>query len=241
MANYFLGIALAPGREGREEAEEVRELARNRLNALDLDCEDLGINSTALFDSVGWTECNGQSIRRLLRKLGKPMVILSISADPRNQPRLRLGEEHKALDQTLQISRIRDAYKLETLSSCQPQDIGPALRHYCPTILHFSGYGSTIGICVKDQNGNEQTVDIEQLASVLRLAKSLGLKGVIMNACYSATQAEVIAHAVWAPSLLWKVRSAIVAPSSSQGHFTGVLEIGFDSIVLTNGQGRRQV
>jgi hypothetical protein len=53
-----------------------------------------------------------------------------------------------------------------------------------------------MGICVEDQNGEEQTIDIEQLAGVLRLARSLGLKGVVMNACYSETQAEVIAHAV---------------------------------------------
>ncbi|KAH8776147.1 hypothetical protein BGZ57DRAFT_892032, partial [Hyaloscypha finlandica] len=46
IANCFLGIALTTG---REDAEKVRRLALNRLNLLDLDCEDLGINSTALF------------------------------------------------------------------------------------------------------------------------------------------------------------------------------------------------
>jgi hypothetical protein len=191
MANYYLSIALAT-----KGSAELRGLALNRFKALDIYCGDLGINGPALFERVSRTPCDGQSIRQVLRGLGKPMVILSISADPRNIPRLRLGEEHRVLDEALQSSRIRDAYKLEVLSSCRPQDIGPALRRYSPTILHFSGHGSKKGICVEDQNGDESTIDLEQLARVLSLAKSLGLKGVILNACYSETQAEAIAHAV---------------------------------------------
>jgi hypothetical protein len=43
--------------------------------------------------------------------------------------------------------------------------------------MHFSGHGSERGLCFEDQNGNEQTIDIQQLAKFLRLGKSLGLKG----------------------------------------------------------------
>jgi len=193
IANNLLHLALAAGPES---AEKLKALARERMNDLDLRCEDLGIKGDALLDRMAQSDCNSQSIRRLFRNLKKKMIILSISADPRDAPSLRLGEEHRVLGEALQSSSLRDAYKLETLPSCRPQDIGPALRRHRPTIVHFSGHGSSKGLCFEDQNGNKQTVDIGQLANVLKLAKGYGLQGVVMNACYSETQAEAAANAV---------------------------------------------
>ncbi|KAK6823646.1 hypothetical protein PG987_013903 [Apiospora arundinis] len=97
-ANSSLGMSSAANSKYES---EMKALALNRIKALDIMCEDLRINSTSLFDHMLETSFDGQSIRKLLKMLERPMVILFISADPWNAPRLGLGEEQRCLDEAL--------------------------------------------------------------------------------------------------------------------------------------------
>ena len=105
--------------------------------------------------------------------------------------------------------------------------------------MHFSGHGSERGLCFEDQGSNEQTIDIQQLANSLRLGKSLGLKGVVMNACYSETQADARAHAVGSVVAMEGLVSDPGAIESKRAFYsTDVLEMGSHSIALTSGHWR---
>ncbi|KAK6437174.1 hypothetical protein LTR95_006627 [Oleoguttula sp. CCFEE 5521] len=197
-SNFALGMADSPRAQevATEHGGELLSLATNRLSYLDIGCPNVGIRWQSLLREMQRTPCNGQSIRQLLHDLQKPMMILSVTADPKDTQRLRLGDEHRELERALRSSSLRDAYVLQTVHSCRPSDLASALRRHKPTIIHFSGHGSEKGLCFQDEQGYEQTVDLVRFADLLRLAKNDGLRGVVMNACYSAEQAHAVAVAV---------------------------------------------
>lgn len=63
--------------------------------------------------------------------------------------------------------------------------------------MHFSGHGGNDGLVYEDALGNPYKVDATTLASLLSIcSKRHGLEAVILNACYSDTQAQPIADAV---------------------------------------------
>jgi hypothetical protein len=132
----------------------------------------------------------------LLRPSGsrQPLVILIVLADPTDQPRLRLLEEKRILEQALQPTGL---FELRDVPSCRSQDLMPALLRHKPTVLQFSGHGSRQGLCFEDDTGRSRCVNYLDLARLFRIASSeCGLKAVILNSCFSNTQAQVIADAV---------------------------------------------
>jgi hypothetical protein len=82
------------------------------------------------------------------------------------------------------------------IPSCRPEELLPQVRRFSPTIIHFSGHGSQAGLYIEDDNGNSVLIEPQRLAGVLALACQQGLKGVVMNACYSESQAAIIADTV---------------------------------------------
>ena len=66
-----------------------------------------------------------------------------------------------------------------------------------PQILHFSGHGGYDSLVNEDVLGNPHKIDATALASLLSIcSKRHGSEAVVLNACYSDTQAQPIADAV---------------------------------------------
>jgi hypothetical protein len=124
------------------------------------------------------------------------MKVLLVLADPSDEARLRLLQEKRVLEETLRASRLRDSFDIRDLPSCRLGDLQDGVGQYKPTILHFSGHGSEDGLCFENDRGLAQVADPQLLANFLSLAARNGLKGVILNACYSSLQAPVLADAV---------------------------------------------
>lgn len=122
------------------------------------------------------------------------MKILFLAADPADSTRLRLGQELRDIREKLQLSKLRDAFELESRESVRPGDITQAIFDIEPHVVHFSGHGTKIGELVfEDVLGNAQPVSPAALANLFELiAEQVGC--VILNACYSETQAKAIAE-----------------------------------------------
>lgn len=121
--------------------------------------------------------------------------ILFLAADPTDASRLRLGEEFREVQEKLRLAKLRDRFRLELPQlSVRPTDISQALLDLGPKIVHFSGHGASAGaLCFENQTGQTQLVQPDALA-VLFEQFADQVNCVLLNACYSETQAKAIAE-----------------------------------------------
>lgn len=124
----------------------------------------------------------------------EPVTILVMSADPTDASRIRIGKERREVGQALRSTRFRDKYIWKDAPGCRIQDIPSALDEHKPNILLFTGHGNCQGICFETEHGKGAIVPTDRLADLLKDQDGLDL--VILNACYSATQAQSMANAV---------------------------------------------
>lgn len=119
-------------------------------------------------------------------------TLLLLAASPLDQDRLRLGSEVKQIKQALERSRNRENWTIESNEATTVDDLRRALLDFHPTIVHFSGHGGGLdGLCFEDDDGYAHPVDAQPLASLFHHFKE-DLKCVVLNACFSNTQAEII-------------------------------------------------
>lgn len=121
----------------------------------------------------------------MVRNLQSASTIPLVLADPQPEQRLRLLEENRRLEESLQSTSFRDSLTIKDLSSCRLQDLGPGLLRHKPRIVHFSGHGSEHGLVLEGTTGNAQTGSLQPLANMLTLARQDGLEAVMLNACDS--------------------------------------------------------
>jgi hypothetical protein len=123
------------------------------------------------------------------------IAILFLAADPGDATRLRVGEEFREIQEKLKLSKLRNRFRLELPQlSIRPADISQALLDTEPQIVHFSGHGASAGaLCFEDQQGQTHLVQSDALAALYeQFANQVNC--VLLNACYSETQAKAIAE-----------------------------------------------
>jgi len=119
-------------------------------------------------------------------------TILIVSASPLTQDRLRLGAEFRDIRHALQRSRNREDWVIESNEAVTVDDLRRALLDFRPTVVHFSGHGGGLGgLCFEDADGNTNSTDAVPLAKLFHHFKD-DLKCVVLNACYSEVQGDVI-------------------------------------------------
>ncbi|MCU0644591.1 MAG: CHAT domain-containing protein, partial [bacterium] len=122
--------------------------------------------------------------------------VLFLAADPMDATRLRLGEEHREIQQKLQMAKERDLFNLQERMSLRPEDLTQALLDTSPQVVHFSGHGTYDGVlCFEDQVGICQPIEPEGLAALFARFSDQ-VQCVILDACYSELQAKAIAKHV---------------------------------------------
>jgi DNA-binding response OmpR family regulator len=119
--------------------------------------------------------------------------ILFLAAEPTDITRLRLGEELREIQEKLQLAKLRDQFELYQRMSIRPADISQALLDVQPQIVHFSGHGTATGaLCFENRAGKTHPIPSDALASLFeQFADQVNC--VLLNACYSETQAKAIA------------------------------------------------
>lgn len=119
-------------------------------------------------------------------------TVLVVSASPIDQDRLRLSAEIRDIRQALQRSRNREDWVIESNEAVTVDDLRRALLDFHPEVVHFSGHGGgSGGLCFEDTDGYTNSAGAVPLAKLLHHFKDK-LKCVVLNACYSEVQGEVI-------------------------------------------------
>jgi len=123
-------------------------------------------------------------------------TILILAANPKGTTPLRLDEEVREIDAGLQRSKHRDQFVLEHSGAVRPRDIQRAMLDLNPQIVHFSGHGTgDEGLVFEDETGGAKLVDSEALAELFDLFADQ-VECIVLNGCYSETQAEAISQHV---------------------------------------------
>jgi hypothetical protein len=121
--------------------------------------------------------------------------ILFLAADPSDLSHLQLGREFRQIQEKLKLARLRDRFRLELPQlAVRPEDISQALLDVQPQIVHFSGHATSTGeLCFEDQLGQAHPIKPEALAALFEHFAN-HVDCVLLNACYSETQAQAIAQ-----------------------------------------------
>ena len=118
--------------------------------------------------------------------------ILFLAANPLTTSRLDLEEELRSVEAELRAVRFRNDITLTTGHAVRPDDLVRLLRQEQPTIVHFSGHGEQHGVVLRTESGHT-TVPGDVLARLFRDRK---IALVVLNACYSESQATQLLDSV---------------------------------------------
>ncbi|MEV4136314.1 CHAT domain-containing protein [Dactylosporangium sp. NPDC049742] len=120
--------------------------------------------------------------------------ILMLAANPAGTQRLALDIEAREITEKLQLAQARDEFDLITRWAVRPSDVLQHLNQHRPQIVHFSGHGNRSGeIVLSAGTRGEQRVSTAALAELFRTVRD-ETRIVVLNACYSTTQAQAISQ-----------------------------------------------
>jgi RNA polymerase sigma factor (sigma-70 family) len=125
----------------------------------------------------------------------QPSTVLFLAANPVRTQRLQLDEECRAIQDKIRTSKFHDQIQFRSWWAARPKDLLLALNEDMPSVLHFSGHGSGYqGLCFQSDDGSATTISTDNLSQVMRAAGA-SVTLVVLNACYSEVQAQVlVAH-----------------------------------------------
>ncbi|MCI5158241.1 MAG: CHAT domain-containing protein [Candidatus Electrothrix sp. AUS1_2] len=131
-----------------------------------------------------------------LKDTTKKIKVLFLAANPSGTARLQLDEEIRQITAKIRASEHRDALDVVSRFAVRADDLLQALLENKPHIVHFSGHGSETGeILVADDNGNSKPISQAALTHLFKTLRD-NIRVVLLNACFSSTQAEAITSTI---------------------------------------------
>ena len=130
------------------------------------------------------------------REGAKRIKALFLASNPKGTEPLELDREIREITAKLRASEYRDSVDLVSAWAVRPDDLLQLLNQHKPQIVHFSGHGSRAGeIILVDDQGASKSVSPAALKALFSTLKD-NIRLVILNACYSRTQAEAITQVI---------------------------------------------
>ena len=122
--------------------------------------------------------------------------ILLFAANPDDSVKLALTREVREIEIKIRSGDYRDNLRLIPKLASRPDDILSAMNQHGASIVHFSGHGTSCEeIILEDYEGKAKPLSKRALEELFRtLGENVRL--VILNACYSKSQALAIANHV---------------------------------------------
>jgi hypothetical protein len=121
--------------------------------------------------------------------------ILFLAANPTDSLRLKLETEYRLLRNKMHDNVEAGNCELRVEFAARPTELQSALLEYKPHVVHFAGHGNSEGICLETDDGKTRAVSADQLSTLLNLSRKW-VRLVVLNACRSAPQTEMIGRLV---------------------------------------------
>ncbi|AZF47909.1 hypothetical protein [Pseudomonas sp. R2-7-07] len=126
---------------------------------------------------------------KMLKALPEQITVLFMASDPGTN-KLALDEEARSIGEKLRASEHRDAVNFQTRWAVRPMDILQAINELKPTVVHFSGHGTSAdALVLQDDSGRPEHVSKEGIVSAIAFG-SESVKLVFFNTCFSFNQAQ---------------------------------------------------
>lgn len=137
---------------------------------------------------------NQSKEKKQSKKKKNKIKILLLSSNPTNTTKLRLDEEFREIEHALQQTEFRSKFIVEKHLAVRVSDLQGYLLKYKPDIVHFSGHGSSNSeIILENLDGVSQPITGRALSQLFFVLKD-NVKCVVLNACYSESQANAISE-----------------------------------------------
>lgn len=125
-----------------------------------------------------------------LKALPLKITVLFMASNPTNTSALRLDEEARTIQERIRLSDYRDSIVFETRWATRSSDILQAINETNPTIVHFSGHGTSTGeLVLQNPDGTAKLVTKEAITAAMTTASDT-IRLVVFNACFSEIQAQ---------------------------------------------------
>lgn len=175
--------------------EEYKQIELKKMIAIDNLSLDLSIQK----------ETQNKLIKEFdkLKEAKEKISILFIASNPDiefiddigntvQQQKLKLDKEAREIHESIQKSLRRDSISFETRWATRVTDLIQFINEVNPTILHFSGHGTSDGKLVfQDNNDKPKLLNMDTLVELIN-ASSDNLRLVVLNNCYSSIISEKI-------------------------------------------------
>jgi len=119
-------------------------------------------------------------------------TILILAVNPKNTTRLRLDNEIREIEERLKFSEHRNKFTIKIKLAVRIDDFREALVNLRPTYVHFCGHGDKEFSIVENVSGETHLVKVDALGGLFEAFKD-SIECVVLNACHSQIQAEIIA------------------------------------------------
>lgn len=175
--------------------DEYKQIERQRKMTMDSLSLDLSIQK----------EKHNKLIREVdkLKEAKEKINILFIASNPdiefvdddgntKQKQKLKLEKEAREIHESIQKSLKRDSISFETRWATRVTDLIQFINEVNPTILHFSGHGTSDGKLVfQDNNDKPKLLSMDALVELIN-ASSDNLRLVVLNNCFSSIISEKI-------------------------------------------------
>jgi hypothetical protein len=193
--------AVESRRRREDELRHLRELERKQRDAearsRRLREEERAHVSELSAERQRWEEFFSARVpAEVVEGLPERVVILFIAASPRDQEKLWLDEEVRAITKAVRASKYRDRVKIESVWAPRVADLLQALNEHQPGVVHFSGHGSVDDeLAFLAEDGSTKLVSKDALAATIAtVAERVQLA--VLNACYTVNQAQAVADEI---------------------------------------------
>jgi hypothetical protein len=144
-------------------------------------------------------------------KISKPTTIkiLFLAANPRDTDPLKLEHEIEVIKEKVRETEFGNLFEIQKHSGVRADQLHDFLLDYKPDIVHFSGHASSASELVLENSlGQSQRVSRKAIANLFALLPR-NIRFVVLNACYTESQAEAIAeHIEWVVGMSKEITDA---------------------------------
>ncbi|WP_373552290.1 CHAT domain-containing protein [Haliscomenobacter sp.] len=172
-----------------EASRESAKINHSLLNLLNMDLTPSEVSEPPIIQPAVVSSTSNHKLK-----------ILMMTANPAKTTQLNLGKEQLKIMEKL--GDKKDQFELIVKKAIDKEDFKQYTEIEKPQILHFSGHGETGeygGIVVQNEDRNGSALippnGIKTLFKYFT-AEEIGIKVVVLNACYSKEQAEIISQYV---------------------------------------------
>lgn len=171
-----------------------------------------------------------------LKVIPEKITVLFLAANPNDTPKLSLDEEARSIQEKIRLSEYRDSIRFESRWATRSSDILQAINETNPTIVHFSGHGSSSGeLALLNPDGSTKIVTKEAITMAMSTASDT-IRLVVFNACFSESQAaSIVEHIEAAIGMSDSIRDDTACTFASQLYssigFGRSLQVSFNQAI----------